>query len=153
MTDWTPPNIKVQKSSLDFWNTYLRDNMEHIKAPPNSQYAPAYANSFLSTASTSFVDISSDYSLTIETFGGDLLISLSGNAENAYFDIAINGSRLGGVDGIQKVRANRASLNINWIHQGLAPGTHTISAQWKDIGGGSRIYRNFMPIFNVREFS
>jgi hypothetical protein len=153
MTDWTPPNIKVQKSSLDFWNTYLRDNMTHIKNPPNSQYAPVYDNSSLSTASTTFVDISSDYSLTIETFGGDLLITLSGNAERAYFDIAIDGSRLGGIDGIQKV-AVRASLNINWIHQGLAPGTHTISAQWRDISAGaSALHRNFMPIFNVREFS
>lgn len=153
MADWTTPLIKVQRSALAFWNTYLRDNMTHIKAPPNEQYAPAYANTTTTTASTTFADISSDYSLDITTFGGDILVSFSCFADTACFDISVNGSRQGGNDGIQQANSGGASIQLLWPVFGLAPGTHTISIQWKTNGGTATIDNEFMPYFNVREFS
>lgn len=158
MSDWTnPADIGSRGSSLDLWNTYLRDNMTHIKEPPNEQYAVAYGTGTITSASTTFVDISSDYSVEIETFGGDLLITFScPYAQNACFDIAINGNRLGGINGIQQMHGTNCNVNINWLHQGLEEGTYTIAIQWRrdEISGGNATLTNsYMPFFNVREFS
>ncbi len=154
MTSWTnPADIGRKGSSLALWNTYLRDNMAHIKSPPNEQYAPAYAATTTTTSATTFADISASFSLEIETFGGDLLVSFNCFADTACFDIAVDGSRQGGVDGIQQANSGGASICLLWPIFGLVAGTHTISIQWKSPGGTATIDNEFMPYFNVREFS
>lgn len=152
MTDWTQPKtFSADPSKLALWNTYLRDNMEHLKAPPNEQHAPAYAATTITTTSTTFANISSDYSKTLTTYGGDLLVIFScGDCQNACLDIALDGVRQGAVDGILQTFQ---SVGLYWLIQNVVAGSHTIAIQWKVISGTATISNAFMPFFNVREFS
>lgn len=158
MADWTDPaNIGRETSTLTFWNTYLRDNMAHIKAPPTDYHHYAFnAATYETTTSTSFVQIDATLDLSLETFGGDVLLIFNAAASNCYLDFVVNGSRQGGNDGILSVPTLADYGNpvqMIWLVQGLVAGTHSFSVYWKVASGTGSLYEHVPPSFVAREFS
>jgi hypothetical protein len=145
-------------------NEQLRDNLEFLKTPPTALYNVNQGSDY-TTTSTSFVDVdATNLSLTITTAGGDVLIAFmgfTGGTSRAYYDVAIDGVRLAGDDGlIANVLANFTPVSFVALKQGLAPGSHTFKLQWKVNSGTATMYAgagtsalDIHPQFWVREVS
>lgn len=156
MTDWVvPKTIGAEPSALGLWNTYLADNMAALKAPATNKFNAAYAAAGTTyvTASTSFVDIHADFSLSITTFGGDILCCFVGNfLISAFLDIAFDGVRQGGNDGILACGYTEFAFPLYWLLTDVAAGIHTIKPQWKT--GSSATLSDLYPAqWWVREVS
>lgn len=159
MTEFVnPPNFKAKASSDELWNTYLRDNMTHIKAPPTVSYQYAYTgSSFKTTTSTAWVAMGSPLSLSLETFGGDIMLSFNASLEGTgYLDLAIDEQRQGGNDGIQAfvgVADYGTPTRLFIVLQNIAAGTHSFDVYWKAASGTLTLTKYVPPRFVVREFS
>jgi hypothetical protein len=158
MTDWVnPSDIGRGGSSLDLWNTYLRDNMTHIKAPPTDYHHYAFnAATYETTTSTSFVQIDAALALSLETFGGDVLLIFNAAASNCYLDFVVDNSRQGGTDGILAVPTLADYGNptqLVWLVQNLVAGTHSFDVYWKVASGTGSLYEFVPPSFVAREIS
>ena len=173
MTDWTAPRTWSTGDALTaaLMNEQLRDNLTVLKDPASemselTQY---------STTSTSWTDVDgTNLSFTITTEGGDVIIGFSGTGQagaggqtTAYFDVDIDGTRMGGDDGLIFESGNSATneemyhnLSFVLLKEGLSAGSHTFKLQWKVSGGtwyllgntsatGTKIH----PQFWVREVS
>lgn len=103
------------------------------------------------TSSTSFVDIdATNLNLQLTTNGGDILIGFYGTVRNTtinlhtYLDIEINGTVVGGDDGLvfllQEVAAKGQVMSLTHLAVGLPAGTHNIKLQWKVAGGTATIF-------------
>lgn len=109
----------------------------------------------ITTTSTSFVDVSANFVLSLTTSGGDILLGFSGNVKNTsagsptiYFDVEHDDGgtpvRLGGDDGIQfgivtsagEGADQYAPIGFTRLITGLSAGTHVLSLQWKIVGTG-----------------
>ncbi|MGJ3237385.1 MAG: hypothetical protein ACFE0Q_01640 [Anaerolineae bacterium] len=136
---WTQPKTWVNEPLIaSDLNTHLRDNLEALKNPPqggtNIDNSTDYA-----TSATSFVDVdSTDFSTTLTTNGGDVLVTLAANvrANSAslimFFDITLDGVRCGGDDGILRKEVRNFSDEIcllYWIKD-VPAGEHTVRLQW-----------------------
>jgi hypothetical protein len=146
-----PPNFAAQPSNDALWNTYLKENMEHLKAPPTSLYA---AGSGSTSFTTSWAAMGS-FTVTLTTYGGDVLIILSGVEFNnitgiAYLDIDIDGIRKGASDGILASTTDDKVLLV-WLEQGLLEGSHIITLYGKASTSGSLTANNGQ--FYAREIS
>lgn len=100
----------------------------------------AYTIAIYTTTSTTFVDVDIDnFSLDIDTEGEDLLIGFGCNCFNVsendfvYFDLDVDGGRVGGDDGIiaQEFKHPRVLPVFFTRLIPLAAGSHTIKLQWK----------------------
>lgn len=156
-------------------NEQIRDNLDYLKAMPKDLYKADEASNY-TTSSTSFVSIdtsggTTDYSLTLDTSGGDVLIGFNGMVEanastqSVNFDVLVDGSRTGSDDGITGFRMDTTAVNValpvsfTWIVTGLSAGTHSFILQWKTNtssvtlygGAGTANGRNVHPIFWVKE--
>lgn len=155
MTDWTnPSDIGRKGSNLELWNTYLRDNMTHIKAPPTDLFNATYVGGGAdpTSSSASFVDVSSDFNLTLTSYGGDILCCFRAHAiGTGYFDISFDNSRVGGDDGIIAIAGN-APVSLFWLIQDAVAGEHTFHLQWKT-GTSLALGTSYPAQFWVREFS
>jgi hypothetical protein len=159
MTDFTtPPDFRAKASSDALWNTYLRDNMTHVKNPPTVSYSYTYAASnYKSTASTSWAAMGTVLSLSLETFGGDVMLNFIASCEGVgYLDFAIDSQRQGGNDGIVAFTSATAfgiSTRMFWVKQELVAGTHSFDVYWKAASGTIALKQYVPPQFVVREFS
>jgi hypothetical protein len=143
-------------------NEQLRDNLEFLKTPPTALVSINQGSDY-ATTSTTFVDIDvTNLSLTITTAGGDVLIAFmayTGGTSRLYFDVSIDGTRVGGDDGfVSAVAAANTPVTLVVLKQGLAPGSHTFRVQWKVNSGTGTMYAgagtsglDIHPQFFVRE--
>lgn len=154
---WKHPKTWLpEKITADKLNEEIRDNFEALKYPPTDIADFSYTGSlFTATASTSWV-VLSDYSVEIETNGGDILISFQAYTNRqAYIDIAVNGQRLGGNDGLQGTdNSSGDELAIYILLTDREPGVYTIELYGKATsGGGFGFLALHVPQLFAREVS
>ena len=170
MTWENPISFDGRVSTLALWNTYLKGNMDALKAPPTDSYNGIGAGSFaLTLTSTSWSDISSVFELTISSNGGDLLVifnaSLQSTTSIFYLDIEVNGARQGGADGILAILDGTGvpkNLPMYWLLTEMQAGDYTIKMKYKMqtaatqallYMGGEQFSSAIAPQFVVREVS
>ena len=166
--DWTTDEL-VTASDL---NTHLRDNLNALKSPPSAHFE-ANESSDYATTSGSFADVDATagkMSLTITTNGGDVLVHFHGSVEHSaggvgiHFDVAVDGTRTAGDDGIVRVRAQTSTdtmaVSFTRLIAGLIAGSHTFKLQWKVAGGTATLFagagtsaKDVHPQFWAREIS
>lgn len=149
---WTTPATWSvdQLVTATLMNTHIRDNLNALKAPP-TDVQDVNEGADYTTTSTSFVDIDSagdpDLNLTIETGGGDVLVTFYGTFANAgghiNLDFTVDGVKHGGDDGLLR-SASTALGHKNltfavWV-QGLSAASHTFKMQWKVDAGTATMY-------------
>jgi hypothetical protein len=171
---WTEPKTWTNEPLVaGDLNTHLRDNLEALKEPPTAHYELNESADY-SVTSTSFVNVDgTKLSLTISTSGGDVMLAFHGfvragtNSDTLYFDVEMDGARIGGDDGI--IAAMRAAsggtptrIPVSFVRlvTSLAAGSHTFKLQWKVSGGTGELYAgagtsgvDLHPQFWVREVS
>lgn len=121
-------------------NTHIRDNLLALKHPPTQSHV---LTSIVSTTSTSYVSISSDFEFTITTTGGDVMLGLFGRlycgTGTGYFDIEVDG-----VDYFSNAGSGTyyGALHANILHQGfmalitgLSAGSHTFKFKFRITAG------------------
>ncbi len=137
MPTWTPPkqdwqvNDIVTAQDLNVIGAdlaYLKQNKGSAKATLNAT----------STNQTTFVTLSS---LSVTTLGGALLVGFYAPVRHdtvsstAYFDFALNGTRIGlnGNNGSYSINVNttHAAAGMVQLITSLGAGTHTIALQWR----------------------
>lgn len=153
-----------------------RDNLEYLKDPVTALHTFNQAADY-STTATTFVDVDATHlALTVTTTstlpgGGDLCIGFSGSAAPAanggliFFDVLLDGVRIGGDDGLIALFNAAATVQplpatfVIW-KRGLAAGSHTLRLQWKVSANTGTLYagagtanRDLHPQFWVREVS
>ena len=148
---WTTPKTNWQVNEIvdaDDMNA-IGDNLVALKAPPSAQYIQSAAD--YTTTSTSFVDVdATNMAHTITTTGGDVLIggilpmTNTVSIANVYFDVTVDGVRMGGTDGlvVQTVPTALHAYVVSFMlfKTGLSAGSHTFKLQWKVNSGTGRIY-------------
>lgn len=169
MVDW--PGLKtwvigilVKKSDLD---TYVNNALQYLFSDrPYAKYNLNEASDY-TTTSGSFADVdSTDLALTLTVSSGkvkvcfDAYIVLSSSGR-VYLDVAVDGTRIGGDDGICVHSGNSGRVVIpGYIIDGLSVGSHTFKLQWKQgngitltmyAGAGTSNF-DVHPQFNVVEF-
>lgn len=173
---WTAPVTwsDVVSDASDF-NEQIRDNLLALKQPPTSQYEANQVSNY-TTNSTSgtyaYVD-NTNFSLSITTTGGDVMVGFigSGNAlstRGGVIDIEVDGTRLldpeiAGINQIP-ISTSAAVLSFFRIIRGLSAGLHTFKLVWSVVSGsgaqsiqiwagaGTANY-DLHPRFFVREIS
>lgn len=165
---WTQPKTWSSEplTSSDL-NTHLRDNLEELKDPPSGDYTLNEVSDY-TTTSTTFVDVdATNLSVTLTTNGGDVFVFFAplvglGSSQVVFFDLDVDGTGLGGDDGIVAAVPSGVGIAIPVMAMitGLAAGSHTIKLQWKVSGGTATLYAgagtsngDVHPQFIVREMS
>lgn len=163
-----PPTYSDTTATAANANTYIRDNQLALKDPPSTNYE-ANESADYSTTSTTYgnVDpIGTDFTLSITTTGGDVMIAaiLPTNGNSGLFDVSVDGTRIANntLGGLCRVGPNQLSLgSFTRIITGLSAGSHTFILQWKSLAGASVVLyagaatanRDLHPQFWVRELS
>ena len=132
-------------------NLQVRDKVNALKSP---SYFRCYIDqaSDYTTTSTAFADVDgTNLKATITTGGGALLLGFSGSifqsvatVSRLYFDIDIDGTRLGLDDGLINFRPVTLpdSYGVSFTHvtAALSSASHIIKLQWKVSGGTGGLY-------------
>jgi hypothetical protein len=159
LTIWTPPqNLFAGKKMLyTQLNTYLKGNLEFLRSRPFDTAATGN----ISTSSTSFVEATNS-SLSITTYGGNLLYWVTGVSWNAgvgsfnTFDLAVDGVKQGhatfGVCIITTPTANfRDCLNLLMVTTTeIKAGTHSVSLFWKTSASGTANANLYVNVIEIR---
>lgn len=123
-------------------NQQLRDNTEFLYARPFNYVD----NTTRTTTSATFVQMTGS-GVTLTSYGGNMLIVANGKSSNSgaanvnYFDLAIDGTRVGdAANGLAYIHAPAANynddLNIVWFTSTPPSATsHTYSVYWKTSAG------------------
>lgn len=125
-------------------NQQLRDNLEYLLTRPDKAYIANETANYV-TSSTAFVDVSAArLSLTLTPASSRVLVGFqgsfsgTGSANGSYYvylDIAVNGIRTAGDDGILcHIGGNGTYIPLAFVRliEGLTPGTsYTFKLQWK----------------------
>lgn len=122
-------------------NQDIRDNSLYLLARPNG-FSKLTGGAY-TTTSGSFVDIdATNLSKTITMAGTKVLVAFFGNVSNAgastgYFDVAVDGTRYGGTQGLVNVLyGSFANDKVSFaIIITVTAGTHTFKMQWMTTGG------------------
>jgi hypothetical protein len=166
---WTTPKTWVNSEPLTAvdLNTHLRDNLNALHAPPSAAYQLNETANY-TTTSTTFVNVDNTdgkLSLTLTTTGGAVMIGFFGYAyasgNTGFLDVELDGTRIGGDDGLVVFYNNIATTSFVLLKTGLSAGSHTFKLQWKVAGGGTAtlyagagtIGADVHPQFWVREVS
>jgi hypothetical protein len=159
MSVWYTPKTFYAgtKPTYQEFNKYVRDNLLWLKTRPFD----TAATGAISTSSTSFVEATNS-SLSITTYGGNVLYWVTGQSWNAgvgsfnTYDLAIDGVRQGhatyGVTIITTSAANfRDCLNLFMISTTqIDPGTHAASLYWKTSVSGTANANLYVNVMEVR---
>ena len=124
-------------------NEQVRDNVSYLFERPLTVVTSDRGSNFVST-STSFVNVhAGDMALTPTLVGTRARVTFQGNfriqtsspgAGRLYLDIAVDGIRQAGDDGLLVTHITSddfVPLAFSWVLTGLTPGTHTVTLQWK----------------------
>ena len=123
-------------------NEQVRDNLEYLLSPNHERIVRDNSGDYSITNVTTFQDIdTTNLSITLVTHGGPVLVHLGGTYEfggnGGYFDIAIDGNRVGSsyTKGLKAVDGHSAGdvlgVDILLLLTGLAAGTYTLRPQWR----------------------
>lgn len=165
MPTWTLPKTWLTGEALTAsdMNTHIRDNLDYVKdradylearvdATPD-EYTLNESADYTTTSST-YVDVdATDLAITITTtkpnanvlvhFDGVVEMS-PGSAHHIFFDVDVDGSPLGGDDGListTHINTNtataRRSIAFTRLITGLSEGSHTFKLQWKMTGASA----------------
>lgn len=174
----TPITWQVNQLVTDVdLNEQVRDNLSYLKqrvdAPASAQYTLNESSDY-STASTTFIDVdAARLALTLQTSGSAVLVGFYGTFSAAstadtlcYLDVALDGVRIGGDDGLAVIARKNGSgsslqhgtLSFTALVPTLSAGEHTFKLQWR-VSGGTMILRagagssgmDVHPQFWVRE--
>jgi hypothetical protein len=167
---WTTPATWAvdQLVTADDLNTHLRDNLTALKTPPSAHYECDEGSDY-TTTSTSFENVDgTNLALTITTNGGDVIVHFDGVVGHGslvnycYFDVDVDGSPLGGDDGIVMTMGPSARHNVSFTRliTGLDADEHTFTLQWKVDAGTATLFAgagtsgaDIHPQFWAREVS
>lgn len=150
---WTTPitwNVDQLVTNTDL-NEQLRDNLDYLLSPNHERILRDNSGTYSLTNVTTFQDIdATNLSIDLETHGGPVWVHFqaiaytSGTAVLGYFDIAVDGTRIGtaftlGLATVNSSDGNeRRPTSISLLLTGLSAGTHTIRPQWRT-GSGDTI--------------
>lgn len=160
---WTTPktwNVGESLTAADL-NEQLRDNMELLKSPQSKHREPNDTTDY-TTSNQAFVPIdNANLALQITPNGGDVLAHfhayVDATNETAFFDIEVNGVRVGGDEGITAA-VGRTPIAFTRLIPNVS-GATTFKLMWKSASGGQcKIMRSsttfdLRPQFWVREVS
>jgi len=136
--DWEPGQL-VTAADL---NAQIRDNVGYLFARPIAAVT-ADENSDFTTTATDFVDIDAGFSVLLALEGSRARVHFHGvlflqgssaGTQRAFFDVAVDGVRQAGDDGIcfvETVNNGVRHVSFTRLITGLTPGTHTFRPQWK----------------------
>lgn len=139
---WTTPRTWAVNELVtpDLLNTQLRDNLEYLKSPPVAQYVTNDLTYEVSRSGYgSFVDVDgTNLSLTLQTYGGDVKVTIQGfyyetsatAAKVGYLDIAVDSARQGDTNVGLWALNGAQPLTLTYIVRNLAAGSHTFKLQW-----------------------
>lgn len=161
---WTQPKTWTNEPLIaGDMNTHLRDNLEALKDPPYDTHTLNEVSD-LTTSSTTFVSVDSDFEFTITTFGGPVKCYFRGTVVlngTVYFDVEVDGVRVAGDDGaVHMTMATTLNLPMSFqiFIDNLDPGSHTFKLMWKVSAGTVTLYsgagtsaKDTHPQFTVRE--
>jgi hypothetical protein len=154
---WDNPVWKVEPITDAVLNQRIRDNENALKAPQTDSYDYTYsASTYETTTSTSFVQIDANLALSLDTTGGDVLLVFNAAASNCYLDFVVDGSRVGGNDGVLSVptvASTGVPTQMIWLVTDLVAGTHTFDVYWKVASGTGSLFTYVPPSFFAREVS
>lgn len=171
---WTSPHTwsvseLVTSTKL---NEQLRDNMLALKDPPTDLYNVNEGADYTTTSDT-FTNVdATDLSLTIDTAGGDVLVTFFGSVRNTNaaggfaLNFTVDGVAFAAEDGLISTGASSITGSLPvafaaWV-QGLSAGSHTFNLQFKRMGGAGTVEifagagtsgHDIHPQFAVREVS
>jgi hypothetical protein len=170
-TDWQPDQIVTAGDMND-----IGGNLDALKQPPTDISTVDHDSDF-STNSTTFVDVDLDVNVTTNQFavqvttnGGPLLVTFTGSlGHNAstdtivYFDLTLDGLRIGGDNGITMVSCRTGEArNVSFVYwiENISAATHTVKLQWRTVSGTATLWAgagvsgvDVHPQFSVREVS
>lgn len=116
----------------------ITDNFDYLLAPNGEQILHSEGGSYSITNQTTFADIdATDLTIDVVTFGGRILVAFACryifSSGNAYFDIAVDGTRVGSsfTAGLAQTTGVSQFITIPVLIEGLAAGTYTITPQWR----------------------
>ena len=143
---WTATLVTVAQ-----FNEQIRDNMLALKSPPSDNYESNEGADYTST-STAYADVdTTDFTLSITTTGGDVVVGFHGlvnlgsaAANSVHFDVTMDGTQIGGDDGITadvfintSGATDTKSMSFTRLVTGVSAGAHTFVLRWKSSTGGS----------------
>jgi hypothetical protein len=167
---WTAPRTWAtgELVTAAILNAHVRDNLEFLKSPPTTSFIADQSSDY-TTTSTSFANVNAtDLALNITTSGGDVLLVFSGSvlvsSNTVFFDVDMDGIRIGGDDGLIAATtggaSNRIAVTLVRLVRNVVAGSHTFKLQWKVGGGSATLYAgagtsqgDLHPQFFVREVS
>ncbi|MCY4020247.1 MAG: hypothetical protein OXG39_12645 [Chloroflexi bacterium] len=144
---WTAPKTDWSTGELitaDDMNA-IGENLASLRGVSTAESYTTTADISISSNIPEFIDIDSDnLNLSLTTSGGDVLVHFDGtlnvgDAQFVYLDVEVDGTRLGGANGIlshQMVRVSGVAYADNIVSftrliQNLSAGSHTFKFQWK----------------------
>ena len=132
-TDWSTGELFAAEDM-----NAIGANLAALKDPATAAYT---TTEDINVDIREFTDIDSDnLSLTITTVGGDVLVHFHGSVQRnnhrwVYFDIDVDGTRLGGDDGILRTHIAHGDghdiVSFSRLIQNLSAGSHTFKLQCK----------------------
>jgi hypothetical protein len=151
----TLPTFVAGRFSVDDANTYIRENLEALKAPPTDSYITAGRSSDYSTTSSSFTDVDdTDMALTITTTGdgagnaADVMIGFCGTLYSSssiriYLRLVEDGVALNADDGLCVSEASGVRpVAFMFLRANASIGEHTYKLQYKVSSGTGVILAN-----------
>ena len=142
---WTTPKTDWETGELVAASDMneIGENLAALRQPAT---AVGITTERITTTSDAFADVdSANMNLTITTTGGDVLVMftgmviLAGNTP-AYFDLEVDGVRLGGSDGIRSAKSLALGVvSISRLIQSLSAGSHTFKLSGERTGVTQRI--------------
>jgi hypothetical protein len=121
-------------------NGQIGDNVSYVhNGKPLGVVKKDNATGALSTSSTTFVHVQTDFTINLSTTTGRVLIAFAGSMYASAapsllgLDVELDGSRLGGSDGLIKEALNGETRNVAFtiFRTGLSNGAHTFKLMWK----------------------
>jgi hypothetical protein len=141
---WTTPRTwsAGELVTAAIMNLHVRDNF-NMCVTPNFARGAYTAGANHTTTSTSFANVdATNITFNVTSAGGMYWLGFSGRyvhsvgASYIYFDIAVDGTRLGGTNGLMPCNSSTTGASFQLIAPAtLTAGTRTITLQWRVSGG------------------
>ena len=143
--NWTTPitwNVDQLVTNTDL-NQQLRDNLDYLLSPNHERIIRDNSGDYSITNVTTFQDIdSTNLSITLVAHGGPVWVHFqaigksNGTAHEGYFDIAIDGVRLGNsyTQGLARIQSDGTvwpTISVGVLLTSLAAATYTLRPQWR----------------------